>query len=146
VSPREFEPGVVHARISLIRELLADLDTVGAVSVSDLEQDRMLRHAVERILVQLVELAVSINSHVAATQLGRAPADYRSSFDLASDAGMIDAGLARSLRDSVGLRNVLTHEYVAVDLGLVAESATLARTHFAEYLKQVAGWLNSLTR
>jgi len=28
----------------------------------------------------------------------------------------------------------------------VAESATLARTHYAEYLKQVAGWLNSLTR
>jgi|SRR5680860_371818 len=104
----------------------------------------MLRHAVERILVQIVDLSVSINSHVAATHLGKAPPDYRSSFDLATDAGMIGAGLARSLRDSVGLRNVLTHEYVAVDLARVAEPAALANAHYAEYLKQVARWLRSL--
>ncbi|HZJ06675.1 MAG TPA: DUF86 domain-containing protein [Nocardioidaceae bacterium] len=114
------------------------------MSETDLAQDRMLRHAVERILVQIVDLSVSINSHVAATHLGKAPPDYRSSFDLATDAGMIGAGLARSLRDSVGLRNVLTHEYVAVDLARVAEPAALANAHYAEYLKQVARWLRSL--
>jgi len=104
----------------------------------------MLRHAVERILVQLVELSVSANGHVAATQLGKAPPDYRSSFDLAADVGMDGADLARPLRDSIGLRNVLTHEYVGVDPTRVAESAALAKTECAEYLQQVTDWLNGL--
>ncbi|MDP9444150.1 MAG: DUF86 domain-containing protein [Actinomycetota bacterium] len=80
MSPREFDPKIVHSRLRLIQDLLDDLDSVGPVDEDRLKQDRMLRHAVERILTQIVELAVSVNSHIAATQAGRAPVDYRSSF------------------------------------------------------------------
>lgn len=122
-------------------ELLADLDVVGSVSAGTLEGDRMLRHAVERILSQLVELAVSVNGHVAATQLGRAPSDYRSSFDLVAEATVIPKDLAQQLRLTVGLRNVLTHEYAKVDLRLVATGVETARDQYAAYVRHVADWL-----
>lgn len=64
MSPREFDPGVVQARLTLIRGLLDDLQSVGVVSVDLLQRDRMLRHGVERVLGQLVELAVSVNGHM----------------------------------------------------------------------------------
>lgn len=123
MTPREFDAGVVQSRLRLIEELLGDLASVGEVTADRLREDRILRHAVERILSQLVELAVSINSHVTSTVLQRAPSDYRASFDLADEAGLINDELRDRLKPSVGLRNVLAHEYVAIDLGLVAAAA-----------------------
>ena len=87
MSPREFDAGVVQARLTLIRGLLDDLRSVGEVTADLLQRDRMLRHGVERVLGQLVELAVSINGHVGAALLGRAPQDYRTSFERAEAAG-----------------------------------------------------------
>jgi uncharacterized protein YutE (UPF0331/DUF86 family) len=120
VSPREFDAEIVQRRLRMIEELLEDLGSIEMLTEERLKHDRMLRHAIERILTQLVELAVSVNSHVAATHLGKASADYRSSFALAESAGLIDAVLAERLERSVGLRNILTHEYVSVGVGVVA--------------------------
>jgi uncharacterized protein YutE (UPF0331/DUF86 family) len=141
VSPREFDAGVVQTRLTLIRDLLADLKAPGEVTVDLFEQDRMLRHGVERVLSQLVELAVSINGHVGATLLGRAPADYRASFKLAEEAGALEAELVARLQASVGLRNVLIHEYVEIDLEIVAGAVTSAGQDYGQYVQQMARWL-----
>jgi uncharacterized protein YutE (UPF0331/DUF86 family) len=141
VSPREFDAGVVQARLALIRDLLDDLQSVGEVTVDLLQRDRMLRHGVERVLGQLVELAVSINGHLGATLLGRAPKDYRTSFALAEEAGALDPELVSRLQASVGLRNVLTHEYVDIDLEIVAGAVTSAGHDYGQYVQQMARWI-----
>lgn len=145
MSPRDLDADVVHERLVAIRELLTDLGEVGAVSAADLEGDRMLRHAVERILSQVVELAVSVNSHVAATELGKAPGSYGESFDVLRAAGVLPTELSERLRRSVGLRNVLAHEYVRIDLAIVAGAVTAAQPDYAEYVQHVAGWLHRRT-
>lgn len=141
MSPRELDAGVVQTRLSLIRGLLDDLESVGSITTDRLGHDRMLRHGVERVLAQVVELAVSINGHLGATLLGRAPKDYRSSFDLARESGVIQPELVGRLRPSVGLRNVLTHEYVEIDLEIVADAVLSARRDYADYVRQMAAWI-----
>lgn len=121
-----------------MRDLLDDLGQVGEPSADDLARQRILRHAVERIITQLVDLAVSINSHLAATEIGRGPATYRESFALAAQAGALPRELADRLAPSAGLRNILTHEYVAVDLTIVASSIPLMRAGYQEYIKAMA--------
>lgn len=128
---------VVVLRLGLMRELLADLDSVGEVDALRLRDDRLTRHAVERILTQLVDLAVSINSHVAVSA-GKTPSSYRESFHAAAAAGLINVDLAQRLAPSAGLRNVLTHDYVNIDLGLVAGAVTAARRDYGEYVTAVA--------
>lgn len=140
MSPREFDTGVVQARLRMIGDLLDDLESAGCVTVESLRQDRMLRHGVERVLAQVVDLAVSINGHIGATLVGRAPKDYRSSFDLAQEAGAIQPELVKRLQPSVGLRNVLTHEYVDIDLEIVADAVGSARRDYGDYVRQVANW------
>ncbi len=49
--------------------------------------------------------------------------------------------LRAPLRPSVGLRNVLVHDYLAVDQSIVAASAALADQLHGEYVRQVAGFL-----
>ena len=141
MSPRDFDSDVVQARLALIRGLLDDLQAVGEVTVDLLLKDRMLRHGVERVLGQLVELAVSINGHVGATLLGRAPADYRTSFALAQEVGALEPELVIRLQASVGLRNVLAHEYVDIDLEIVAEAVTVAGQDYGQYVQQMARWI-----
>lgn len=131
----------VHAKLRLLREFLDDLETVRDSTSYVLEQQRLRRYAVERILTQLVDLAVSVNSHIAATTLGRAPSDYRSSFDLVARAGAISEVLAAKLAPSVGLRNILTHEYVEVQLDIVADSIGLALDGYGQYVTEVARFL-----
>jgi uncharacterized protein YutE (UPF0331/DUF86 family) len=141
VTPRSLDRDALQAKLAMLRDLLDDLEQLGEVSEDDLVSDRIRRYAVERILTQLVELAVSINSHVAAAILGKGPSDYRDSFTLAGRAGAISSELVTTLRPSVGLRNVLTHEYATVDLGIVSRSIPLAISGYRRYVREVARFL-----
>ncbi|HZI98641.1 MAG TPA: HepT-like ribonuclease domain-containing protein [Actinomycetales bacterium] len=143
MSPKDFRATVVQSRLSQMRQLLADLERVGDATDQQLESDRFLRHVVHHVLVQLVQLAVAINSHVAATINGVAVTDYRASFDAAVEAGVIDAELAAALKPSIGLRNVVVHEYLDVDHAVVAAALPRARRDYDRYLRSVADWLSS---
>lgn len=138
MTPAALDPGMVVGKLRLMRDLLDDLGAVGEVTAARLGADRMLRHAVERILTQLVDLAVSVNSHVVSARLGRAPTSYRESFGQAALAGMIGTELAARLAPAAGLRNVLVHEYTDVDLQQVAVAVPTALRDFSAYVAEVA--------
>ena len=124
-----------------MRELLQDLAEVGAPDADELSNERLIRHAAERIITQLVDLAVSVNSHITASTLGQVAPTYRESFGLAAKAGALPAELAERLAPSAGLRNILTHEYVAVDLSIVASAIPLVRSSFSEYVSAIARYI-----
>lgn len=132
---------MVQLKLRAMRELLDDLDAAPVVDEAALRHDRMLRHAVERILTQLVEQAATINTHVAVARLGRSATTYRESFGLAVEAGALPADLARRLTPSVGLRNVLVHDYAVVDLGLVVRGVSLAREDYRTYVQVLSRFL-----
>jgi uncharacterized protein YutE (UPF0331/DUF86 family) len=143
MSPRELDRAMIHAKLRVLRDLLEDLEPLRNISAERLGTERLTRYAVERILTQLVDVAVSVNSHVSAALAARGPADYRESFELAARAGLISEPLARELAPSVGLRNVLTHEYVGVDLAIVAGSIGRAVDGYRRYVEEVARFLRS---
>jgi uncharacterized protein YutE (UPF0331/DUF86 family) len=141
MTPPGLDAAMVQVKLRTMRELLDDMDAAGSLDPTILQGDRMLRHGVERILTQLVELAAGINGHLAVARLGRGAATYRESFELAAQLGALPDDLAERLLPSVGLRNVLVHEYAAVDLRLVAAGVERARSDYRAYIKAVAGFL-----
>jgi uncharacterized protein YutE (UPF0331/DUF86 family) len=54
---------------------------------------------------------------------------------------MISAELAAELAPSAGLRNILTHEYVTVDLTLVASAVPLAYAAYRRYVTEVSRYV-----
>ncbi len=135
------DAAIVHARLRSMSALLSDVGQIGPVDARRLDSDRIIRHAVERIVTQLVDLAVSINSHVVAATRNEAPAIYRASFTAMGELGVIDSGLAAKLATSAGLRNILTHEYVAVDLDILAGALPEIAELFKRYIEEVARYL-----
>ena len=141
MSPRRLDTDVVDARLLSMEPLLARLAELREVSGTRLAGDLDLRLVVERILTVLVDTAVSVNSHVV-TAAGRpSPADYRSTFLAAADAGLITADLARRIAPSAGLRNLLTHRYGEVDHQRVAAAVPGAVDDYTDYVAQVSRWL-----
>ncbi|MBV9140849.1 MAG: DUF86 domain-containing protein [Pseudonocardiales bacterium] len=143
MTPRRLDPALIHERLREIQLLLADLVEIGEVDAERLRRDRLTRHVVERVLSQIVELAGSINVHIVAALLGRSPGSYADSFDEVARAGILEWGLATALRPSVGMRNVLVHDYLQVDHGKVSAAIPLALEQYDQYVRHVARWLRS---
>lgn len=72
---------------------------------------------------------------------GQAPTGYRHSFELAAEHGLISRELADELIPSVGMRNILVHEYLEIDIDKVAVAVKLARDGYRRYLGAVAEYV-----
>ncbi|HSK22156.1 MAG TPA: HepT-like ribonuclease domain-containing protein [Egicoccus sp.] len=138
MTPRRLDVDVIRNKLDAIEQSCGVLASLGTIDSSRLSADPVLAAAVERLLGRLVDLAVDVNSHVASVRLGRAPGEYRESFDLAVAAGVIDGELAEQLKPSVGMRNVIVHEYVSLDLDLVAAAVPLAVDGYRRFVTTVA--------
>jgi uncharacterized protein YutE (UPF0331/DUF86 family) len=138
VTPRRLDADVIRNKLDAIERSCDVLASLGAVDADRLADDPVIAAAVERLLGRLVDLAVDVNTHVVSTRLGRAPAEYRESFDLAVEAGLFDTALAEDLKPSVGMRNVIVHEYVRLDLDRVAAAVPLAVDGYRRFVTVVA--------
>ena len=123
-----------------MRRLLDELDRLGAV-----DADRFAReftHAADRgaIVSQLVDLAAGINAHVVTVETGRAR-PMSGGRSRGRRHRVIDHDLAERLAPSAGLRNVLVHAYVDLDLARLVAAVPLASEQYAEYVRQVARWV-----
>jgi uncharacterized protein YutE (UPF0331/DUF86 family) len=141
VTPRRLDVGTLGAKLRAMRRLLDELDRIGAVDVDRFARNFSTQLVVERIVSQLVDLAAGINTHVLTTETGESPPDVRRSFTAVADTGLIDHDLAERLAPSAGLRNVLVHAYVDLDLARLVAAVPLASEQYAEYVRQVARWV-----
>lgn len=135
--PKQFSDVVVLERLRLIERQLRTLADIEA----NPDRGVVEQLAVERILTQLVDLAVGINLHIVGSLGNVAPTDAAESFREAAAQGVIPRALAEALIPSVGMRNVLIHEYVRVDEQRVNKAVPLALEQFERYVQSVARWL-----
>lgn len=84
---------------------------------------------------------MDINAHLASALGLPGPQDYRDSFQVVADGNVLDQELAHRLKPSVGLRNLLIHEYATIDLDLVAQAVGTALEDYRAYVEAVAGFL-----
>ncbi|MDO5068148.1 MAG: DUF86 domain-containing protein [Propionibacteriaceae bacterium] len=136
----EFDVEVVTRRLTMMRKLLGELQQL-PVSPERLVEDAIMRYAVERMLTLLVDLAVGINTHFAATLGATTPSTVRESFTVMADLDVLDRDLVHQLVRSVGMRNILIHQYTDVDLGMVAAAVEHACRDYLDYVTSVANHL-----
>ena len=140
MTPRRLDQAVITAKLRTMRRLLDELEGLAPVDTDRFAREFGTQLIVERIVSQLVDLAASINAHVVAVQTGAPPPDVQSSFTAAAGTGLIDHDLARRLAPSAGLRNVLVHAYIDLDLARLVAAVPLVSEQYAEYVRQVARW------
>jgi len=128
---------IVARKLSVIVGCLKALDAIRTMTDEQFHQELYMRKATERLLQELIEAAIDINTHLIVGSGKAAPDDYYDSFILAGQYGLIPSELASELAPSAGLRNRLVHEYDVLDQSLVLASAKKALSLYARYVEVV---------
>lgn len=140
MSPLEKE--ILRKKIAIIVENLKGLEPIKEMTIKQYASDLYKRKATERLLQELIEAAIDINTHIIVQTGNMVPDDYYMSFVKAGELKIIPMGLAERLAPSAGLRNRLVHEYDLLDHSLVLESVQIAEELYPEYIKEIEEYIS----
>lgn len=143
MSPIEVE--IMRRKLAIIAENLATLKPIETMTEAEYIKDVYKRKATERLLQELIEAAIDINSHLIVQSSKATPDDYYESFINVGELGIISSNLAEKLAPSAGLGNRLVHEYDLLDHSLVLESVKVAEELYPCYIKEIEEYVSGKT-
>ncbi|HHT9105770.1 MAG TPA: type VII toxin-antitoxin system HepT family RNase toxin [Candidatus Wujingus californicus] len=135
MSPIEKE--IIRRKLFVIAENLKALEPIKNMTREEYIRDVYKRKATERLLQELIEASIDINSHLIVQIGNAAPDDYYECFIKIGELRIISADLAEKLAPSAGLRNRLVHEYDLLDHSLVLEAVKMAEKLYPKYIKEI---------
>jgi len=126
--------------LRLLRSISDDLDVLRAEAAADplRRADPLWLRVVKYTFA--IEAGVDVAQHVCASKGWGPPRDNGDAARLLGVHGVLPLDLADRLRRAVGFRNVLVHDYVEVDDGIVLDRlANLV--DLDDFVAAVAGWV-----
>ena len=139
MTPLEIE--VIRKKLAVIQENLKALEPIRVMAEEEYLQDLYRRKATERLLQELIEAAIDINTHAIIESGNAAPDDYYQSFLKAGEIGVLPSGLAAKLAPSAGLRNRLVHEYDRINHAIILSAVGEALELYPQYILAVNNFL-----
>ena len=106
---------IFSRRLDALHGYLNRLRAFRDVDEKEFVREPALHHLAERYLHLAVEACLDLANHWIADQALPAPDANRDSFTAIETTGEIPADLAERLRGWAGFRNILVHEYLAID-------------------------------
>lgn len=128
--------------LRLLRRMSDETDVLDAEALASSERraDPLWLRGVKYSFVVVIEVAVDVAQHTCAAEGWGPPDDNGHAMRLLGERDVLDAPLAARLSRAVGFRNLLVHEYAAVDDDLVVER--LADLHdLRSFVRSVGAWL-----
>jgi uncharacterized protein YutE (UPF0331/DUF86 family) len=131
-------------KITLIQNELANLANLAGYSFQEIVSDFIKQAALERCLERIINRAIDINQHLIAelaTKDTNPPLDYTETFLRLADLGIYPEDFSQRIARSVGTRNVLVHEYNAVDYNSIYSSIPDCLRDYHEYCEYILRFL-----
>jgi uncharacterized protein YutE (UPF0331/DUF86 family) len=130
----------VRERLALVRTNLAVLAAAAAVPRERFLADRKEQWAAAYALQITVQALLDAGAHILSGHFKESPREYGEIVPLLARRGVLDASLGERPLKVTGFRNVLVHEYAAVDYALVHEK--LGRLDdLADFAAALDAWL-----
>jgi uncharacterized protein YutE (UPF0331/DUF86 family) len=104
--------------------------------------DPIWLRGVKYTFVTAIEACVDVAQHVCATEGWGPPADNGDAVRLLGEHGVCTRELARSIRQAVGFRNVLVHDYIKVNDDIVIDRLK-ALGDLEDFVSQVAAFVTT---
>ncbi len=140
MSPLDIE--IIQRKLAVILENLKALEAIQEMKKEEYFRDIYRRKATERLLQELIEAAIDINTYMIVETGHAAPDDYYHSFILAGEIGIIPPELAEKLAPSAGLRNRLVHEYNGLDHETILKAVGTSLNLYPQYVKAISDALS----
>ena len=139
------ETEIIRRKLAVIIENIKALEPIKGLARDDYIEDLYKRKATERLLQELIEAAIDINTHIIVQTGHTAPDDYYESFIKAGEFKIISTDLAQRLAPSAGLRNRLVHEYDQIKHSMILDAVETADNLYSQYIKEITNYISSQT-
>lgn len=110
------DPDLVEKRLVFIESSVAELRQV---SLDTLESSRERRAYVLYTLQMAIKAAIDIALHITTEERAGEPRSYGDAFMVLARHQLLPAELATELKQMAGMRNVIAHQYLDIDLARV---------------------------
>ncbi len=136
----------IQRKINLIQEELENIAPLQSLPLKKISQDSIKQAALERYLERVVNRAIDINQHILAetdqNQLKSSsqkniPLTYEETFTQLAKLNVYPLDFAEKISQSVGLRNILIHEYDKVSLASVYSSLQDCLQDYNQYCQYI---------
>ena len=132
-------------RLHALESYTTELERLAAtLSRSAFDGTLSTQWMIEHGLQLAIECILDVGNHlVAGEQLG-SPQSYREVIDLLGQRGILPAEFVSRVQGMPGFRNILVHDYLAVDTGVVWDILQRGPGQFREFIRHVTAHLRKL--
>jgi len=132
----------IKNKINFIQQELGVLAEYSAFSLQEIVSDYLKHTLVERVLERIINDALDINQHIIVESNQGAPNDYKETFVALSKMDIFTAEFAAEISKSVGLRNILAHNYHKLDEEIFYNSIKNCLTDYTKYCDYILRFID----
>ena len=112
---------VFDRRLAKLEQLLQDLRRLAKLDRDAFLADRAVQAQAERWLHLAAECTIDLANHLIADRGWRTPTTNRETFQILAENKVLSSDLANRMEGWAGLRNILVHLYLQVDLEILSD-------------------------
>lgn len=133
----------VEKKVSLIEEDIKRLKDFGNMTAEEIFLNYEKQATVERLMERIIARAIDINQYLI-RQLNKdvIPQNYRQTFLILFDLGIYDEKFGERISKSIGIRNVLIHDYDKIDFKLLYSSISDCISDYIKYCNYIIDFLS----
>lgn len=136
------DKNMVKQKLLAIQRDLSELAKFKDSTFDEIASNYATHKLVERIIEVVINEAIDINQHLIVKKgKGGLPFDFKESFKLLVDLGVYPKDFAVLIAESVGLRNILTHQYRELDEKLFYGSINNCLEQYSQYCTFILAYL-----
>ena len=134
---------VIEQHIQNMEEALTELGRYGNISFEEFQRDLSLRWIVEKGLEILIQNLLDIGAHLLASQIKNDWEDYGEVILKLGEHRVIPQAFSDKIKGMAGLRNILIHEYLKIDLDKLFDYLKYRLEDFVLFIQYIRAYQKS---
>ena len=128
---------VITKKFQELNRYLKELEDFKSISWHEFSSSLGKQWMVFHGLQLSVQALIDVGNHILAAMGENRIEDYADIIDKLGEKNIIPSEFARQIRGMVGLRNILIHEYVSIDLNKIYEILQNRLDDFRDFIKYI---------
>ncbi len=110
---------VIKHRLNQLSVSLNKIERFKEILLEEFLEDDIIQDVVEYNLFIAINMMIEIATHIVVDNNMGNPETFREAFDILNKEKYLDDNEAKIYRNMVGLRNILSHEYLKIDKKMI---------------------------
>ena len=132
---------LIEQHLQNMEEALANLRRYQHLSLEEFEKDLSLIWIAEKGLQILIQNLLDIGAHLLASEIRNDWDDYGEIIAKLGQHGIIPKDFSERIKGMAGLRNILVHEYLRVDVNKLHDFVKNQLGDFVEFMAHIQSYL-----